>query len=101
MARRAERMGMEAEVGEWTSFWNGKKEPVHDRASAERELEARWTHQLYREYDLVCYLHSVKMPKPLIRLADVLSTWGSWDPQVRAITISKRLIREHAWDVVI
>jgi hypothetical protein len=37
----------------------------------------------------------------MIKISDMMSTWGTWDAFYRTITLSSRLIREHSWDVVL
>jgi hypothetical protein len=61
----------------------------------------RWTERLYRDYDHILYSYSVRMSRPQIRVQDVESLWGQWNPTTRTITLSQKLIEMHSWDVVI
>lgn len=65
------------------------------------ELWSHWTKQLYREYDNILFQYGVKLRQPLIRITDVGATWGTWDAKLRCISIARRLIERHAWDVVV
>lgn len=69
------------------------------------ELKAKiwlaWTNQLYREYDNVLYQYGVRLSRPLIRITDHASIWGAWDAKLRCISIARRLIELHSWDIVV
>jgi Protein of unknown function (DUF2786)/SprT-like family len=60
-----------------------------------------WTEQLYKEYESICYLHKLKMGRPVLRIDTLTSRWGLWDPVTRTITIASQLIESYNWDVVI
>lgn len=60
-----------------------------------------WVAQLYKEYQEITWYHRIPLRPAVIRIADLSSKWGEWDPFFRTITLSTRLIREHAWDVVL
>lgn len=61
----------------------------------------RWTERLYQDYDHILYAYGVRMSRPQIRVQDVDSIWGQWNPITRTITLSQRLIERHSWDVVV
>ncbi len=61
----------------------------------------RWTERLYQDYDHILFSYSIPMSRPQIRIQDVDSIWGQWNPTTRTITLSQRLIELHSWDVVI
>ena len=60
-----------------------------------------WTEQLYREYDNVLFHFRIKLSKPHIQIRENDSYWGQWDPQLRSISINRRLIQKASWDVVV
>lgn len=60
-----------------------------------------WTIRLYQEYDALLYQYRLSIRKALITVADLKNQWGTWTPLTRTITISRRLIELHPWDVVI
>ena len=60
-----------------------------------------WTRQLYREFEEIAWYHKVSLRPPVIQIEDLVSRWGQWDPFFRSITLNKRLILEHSWDVVL
>ena len=60
-----------------------------------------WSAQLYADFDDICYQHRLKLRKPVIRILDLKGSWGSWDPNTRAITISRNLIESYSWDAVL
>jgi hypothetical protein len=57
--------------------------------------------QLYKEYDVVLYRYGVKMTSPVIRVEVRTAHLGTWDPLMRTITLSQRLVEAHPWDIVI
>lgn len=57
--------------------------------------------QLYKEHDYICYLYRLKLKSPIIVLEDLSSEWGSWNPTFKVIRLSKNLIKDYPWDVVI
>ncbi|MEW6428024.1 MAG: DUF2786 domain-containing protein [Thermodesulfobacteriota bacterium] len=61
----------------------------------------RWTLQLYREHELICRQYGVALPRPLIEVTEDRSRWGSFHSGHNTIRISRKLIAEHAWDVVV
>jgi hypothetical protein len=66
-----------------------------------REAVRHWTERLYVEYDNILYHFRVKMHAPVIRIEDLASDWGSWNPRTRVLTLARRLIETYSWDVVI
>lgn len=65
------------------------------------EVERLWVAQLYKEHREIAWYHRTSLKSVVIQLADMKSAWGKWDPFYRTITLSKRLIAEHSWDVVL
>lgn len=65
------------------------------------EMFAKVIIQLYKEYDYICYLYKLQLKKPLILIEDLSSEWGSWDSTFKMIRLSKKLITDYPWDIVI
>ena len=57
--------------------------------------------QLEREYQDICWYYKIKMVKAHLILDESSSRWGYWDPSLRVIGISRRLLFEYSWDIVI
>lgn len=60
-----------------------------------------WEQQLHKEYDRINWAYKLKLQRPLIRIVDVNTYWGQWDPLLREIKIARRLIQNHPWIIVI
>lgn len=60
-----------------------------------------WTHQLYREFDNICYSYSLKLSTPTIKITSMERSWGEWRPLTRTIVIAHKLITSFSWDAVI
>ena len=68
----------------------------------ERDIQARaWLTELTREYQRICYFFRVQLTAPIIRIAELPSSWGLWQSQPRMITIARRLISNYPWNTVI
>ena len=65
------------------------------------EVVRRWTHQLYAEFDNICFQYGVVLRRPLMRIDESLSRWGMWDGNTRLLSISRHLIESYRWDAVI
>ena len=65
------------------------------------EFHKSWTKQLYAEFDDICFRYRASLLRPLIRIEQLESRWGSWDSQTRTITLSSRLIQDYDWSVVV
>lgn len=66
-----------------------------------QNLTRIWTERLYKEYENVLYHFSVKLVAPQIVISDNTAVYGLWSPETRTISISRKLIESHAWDIVI
>lgn len=71
------------------------------QSEVSEQLMRVWIAQLYKEYQEIIWYHRVPLRPAVIRLAELSSRWGEWDPFFRTITLSLKLIREHSWDVVL
>lgn len=63
--------------------------------------ELRWGKQLLKDYKSICYYHGVALEVPNINISEGKSIVGLWQPRSRTISISRHLIEDHAWTVVI
>lgn len=70
-------------------------------ANSVDDIERLWVAQLYKEYKEIAWYHRIAFKPALIQISDMQSAWGKWDPFLRTITVSRRLINEHSWDVVL
>lgn len=65
-------------------------------------LKSIWEQQLAKEYDHLIWLHKIRgLHRPPIVVVEVDSFWGQWDAVERRLKISKKLIRNYSWDIVI
>jgi predicted SprT family Zn-dependent metalloprotease len=67
----------------------------------EKERLLTWTQRLRREYEAICFSHRIGLNCPVIRIQELESRWGSWDPETRTITLSRKLIDKYSWSVVV
>jgi len=57
--------------------------------------------ELNQEYVSVLLQRRLKMRPAAIELFDSETHWGSWSPLTRTVSISRKLIRSHAWSQVL
>lgn len=60
-----------------------------------------WRDQLQKEYDRINWLFKLKLTRPQIRIVDVQSFLGQWDPLLREMKFSVKLITHHSWHIVL
>ena len=65
------------------------------------QMTRLWIAQLYKEHQEIAWYHRVSLKPVVIRIVDMSANWGQWDPFLRTISLSEKLIREHSWDVVL
>jgi len=65
------------------------------------DVEKIWILQLYREVEAVCDMRRISIAKIILELSDSRSRWGSCQPQLRLIRLSRTLIEQYPWDVVV
>lgn len=70
-------------------------------AESRQNLTRIWTDRLYREYENVLFHFGVRMVTPQIVVSENESTLGTWNPETRTISIARKLIESHSWDIVI
>ena len=68
----------------------------------EHDMQARaWLTELSAEYRRICYFFGAQLTPPIIRIAELQSSWGLWQSHPRMITIARRLITNYPWNTVI
>lgn len=70
-------------------------------ADAYTALQGAWARQLQREFADVCYQYSLTLNPPVIEILASVSVFGTWRKDTRTIGISRHLITNHSWDVVV
>ncbi|MEZ4743783.1 MAG: DUF2786 domain-containing protein [Bdellovibrionota bacterium] len=60
-----------------------------------------WAKQLIREFEDICYQHSLKIIPAIIEISSSKCQLGSWEPFYNKISISEHLIVNYDWSVVI
>jgi hypothetical protein len=72
-----------------------------DREDFQEYLQRCWTQQLVREAQEALAYYRVSIPLPIFFLNNDSQRYGIFDPQRYSISISRKLIDAHPWDVVI
>jgi hypothetical protein len=67
----------------------------------QNQLEHLWTRQLRLEFLEICARYRIDLELPLFEISSSRSRCGSWHPEIRTMKISRTLIEEHSWDVVL
>ncbi len=65
------------------------------------ELQQLWLDQLVREFTDICFQYQLDLQPPVLELSGAANQLGCWLPDQRTIRISRHLIMEHPWDVVL
>lgn len=65
------------------------------------EVEFKWALRLVREFGKICRSRKIALETPIIRISGAEKTFGSWDPKGRIISISRPLIENYPWDMVL
>ncbi len=68
---------------------------------AEETLLRAYAAQLYREYTWIVDAYEIPLRPPLIQVTEHQSTWGSWYADTRTIALSRKLIQDYPWDIVL
>lgn len=66
-----------------------------------QNLTRIWTDRLYREYENIVFHFGVRMITPQIVITTSESALGLWNSETRTISIARKLIETHSWDIVI
>lgn len=64
-------------------------------------LHEIWRDQLQKEYDRINWLFKLRLTRPQIKIVDVQSFFGQWDPLLREMKFSVKLITHHSWHIVL
>ena len=65
------------------------------------KLQRLWLDQLVREFTDICFQYRLDLQPPVLELSNAANQLGCWLPAQRTIRISRRLITEHPWEVVL
>ena len=65
------------------------------------ELELKWAFRLVSDFNHICRSRNIALEAPVIRISEAEKTFGSWDPSDRVLSISRRLIENYPWDMVL
>jgi hypothetical protein len=65
------------------------------------KIKTKWTLQLYKEYENLCYHYKLSLDPVVIFVSSSSTCLGSWCSLIRTITISYDLILNNNWAVVI
>lgn len=63
--------------------------------------ERAWLLQLVEEFKDITNYYRISLPQPFIQISDNRSEFGSWNAYTRTLTISRHLIEDHSWDIVL
>jgi predicted SprT family Zn-dependent metalloprotease len=63
--------------------------------------ERAWLLQLVQEFKEIVQYYGVALPQPFIKINDSQTEFGSWNPYARTLSMSRHLIENHGWDVVL
>ena len=64
-------------------------------------LERLWLDQLVREFADICFQYRLALQPPVFELSGAAHQLGCWLPAQRTIKISRHLIMNHPWQVVL
>jgi hypothetical protein len=65
------------------------------------ERRRAWLQRLRRDYENIAYCHRVSLTPPVLRVEPLTNKWGSWDAEVRTLTIAEKLITDYSWETVL
>ncbi len=65
------------------------------------ELQQLWLNQLVREFTDICFQYRLELRPPILELSNATKQLGCWLPGQRTIRLSRSLIMENPWDVVL
>ena len=68
------------------------------------EVESRrrkaWLQQLQVEFNDICFQYRVKLQLPILEMSAGRSCLGSWNDQLRVLSLSSHLIQTYPWFIV-
>ena len=65
------------------------------------KLQQLWLRQLTREFADICFQYRLDLRPPVFELSGGVKQLGCWLPARRTIRISRHLIEDHPWNVVL
>ncbi|MGM0643258.1 MAG: SprT-like domain-containing protein, partial [Thermodesulfobacteriota bacterium] len=71
------------------------------KTAQKSEVEFKWALRLAREFRHICLSRKIVLETPIIRISGAENTFGSWDPEGRVLSVSRCLIENHPWDMVL
>jgi hypothetical protein len=72
-----------------------------DNKKNSNQLHRGWLRQLLLEFDDICSSYGVYLTPPVFEISDSRERLGEWQAAARSIKISRYLIEENSWSVVI
>ena len=60
-----------------------------------------WIRRLNAEHKEICLLYGVQLVPPLIDISSTHNVWGDWNPALRSIRLSEKLLQERPWWFVV
>ena len=72
-----------------------------NKAQHGTKIEIKWALRLVREFNHICRSRKIALDPPIIRISGAQKTFGSWDPSGRVLSVSRRLIENQPWDMVL
>ena len=66
-----------------------------------KDLEVRWAIQLQKEHGHICHQQGISLAEPVIAIVDGKHRLGYWTPAGRTISISRHLIQNNPWEIVL
>mgnify|MGYP000721098416 CR=1 FL=1 len=60
-----------------------------------------WTLRLIEEYRQISYRYRLKLKRPVIAVDDIPGKWGLYDNETRTLTLSRKLIENYPWPMVL
>jgi hypothetical protein len=76
-------------------------EKIFCSADTSSAFHGAWAKQLQCEFADICYQYSLPLTPPVIEILASVTVFGTWRGNTRTIGISRHLITNHSWDVVV
>lgn len=67
----------------------------------EEMLDRAWLLQLTQELRDITAYYNLSLPSPFLKITNNKTEYGSWSPYTRTLSISRQLIQDHSWDIVL
>jgi hypothetical protein len=66
-----------------------------------KDFDKLWLLQLYKEYQNIVFQYSLRLQPVVIVISSSVQTHGMWCHETRKLSISRQLIVDHSWSVVV